>query len=156
MSLPHFTNNIKSSLIEPIYANLFEIQYSTIDISKEECNILTESSFKIEKNILYFNVNENSNSSIQVLDILNRLNIFSLTVLIHNKQSNILGKFIYTDCEFINKLESMVDFDWNKNDILTPKFELKYKKLEYIDSKDFKNNNRSKKIERLIIEKPKI
>lgn len=148
MSLPFF-KDINKHNYEPIYRNLFEIRYSSNDLTVEESNYLTSESYKIEKNIISINTNSIDNS-ISVFEILQKLNIFSLKVLIHNKTDDVLGMFIYENCKIINLLESLVDFDFSEpNDIIQLHLELEYSKLEYVDSKNMDKYLRMKKLERL-------
>jgi len=144
--LPHYNSNMTYQSTDPIYKNLFDIKYSSSYLTTKECELLTTNSHRIEKNILHLNINEDS---LNIFHILQKMKKFTLTVLSHSRDGKVLFKFVYSDCEFVNLLESMVDFDWNQSDILRLRLELKYKKIEYIDSQNIKNHDRAKKIERI-------
>lgn len=147
---PHYGSNPpKPALWDPIYKHLFEVHYSTSDLTEEESKLLTENTHKIKKNKIYINLNEDG--GIYAIDILKKLKTFSLKILSHNKTGEITGIFVYTNCKFPNLLEDIVDFDWEGDDILRPEIEIKYEKLEYISPKDLKRYERVKKFERLLI-----
>ena len=148
--LPHY-HPTQKYYQDPVYKDSFEVHYITNDLSEEEKIVLLSNTYKIEKNFIYLNINTNDNNGIPVFKYLTKLNNFCLMVLVQNKIGHIIGKFIYTDCSFPNLEEDMVDFSWQENDdILTPKIEIKYENLEYIDLEDFKRYDRQKKLERLL------
>lgn len=150
MSLPFFTQTNNNSFWEPIYKNLFDVNYSTSDISKQECDILREHTYKIKDDKLF--INANYNDDYNILTILNKLKKFSLDINVHDKKGYIIYKLVFRNCEFIDFVYDIEDLERGSSDLLRPELRIKYESKEYIDSSNYKLYKRRKKIERLITE----
>jgi len=144
MSLLH-NKKIDYSL-EPIYRNLFDVEYSCANITKDEFEHLKENTHKIKQNKIFIHVNDNNKTT----DILQKMDIFTIVLKTHDRQGLVFGKYIYSNCKFKNIIEDMVDFDWDDKSILIPSFEFNYESLVYITFKDFLEYERTQKLKRIL------
>jgi hypothetical protein len=151
MLLPHFKSpNI--NINNPIYSNLFNVNFICKELTTNECDYLIDNINKIQNQQIYFNFNENKDGGILIMRILKKIKGFNINITINNKNNVILGILIFYKCNFKNINSDLCDFKYF-NDILNPGFNFKYLTSEYIDYKDIENYKRIKKIER-IIKKP--
>ncbi len=148
-TFPHFNNTHKNTQ-EPIYTNLFEVQYICVDLSKEESDFLTECTHKINKNTLCIHVNEDEDGGIEVMRTLKKMKKFTLNVLLHNRNGENIALVIFRNCKFVDLVVDFCDLAWGEDDILKPEFRFDCEESEYVDSSEIKNYERRVKLERII------
>jgi hypothetical protein len=138
--------------IEPIYSNLFEIHYSCVDLTTNECEILTNNTHKINNNTLCIHVNEDDDGGVEIMRILKKMNTFSLNVILHNRMGKNIAIILFKNCKFVDFIRDFCNLDWEESDILKPKFNFTCESTEYIDYTEFQNYKRRIKLERIVKE----
>ena len=142
---------------DPVYLNLFEVEYISSELSIDEKMLLLNNTHKIDGDVLSININEGENGGIPILKILQKMNRFNLSVKLYNKLGNILGFFKYYGCELLpNKMETIVKLSWEitqydlVEEIMRISLKFKYDDIEYVDVENYDRYIREQKLKRLL------
>jgi hypothetical protein len=130
---PNFTDSV-NKLIEPIFTNLFKVNFHSDNLFSKDLLFLNESLIKITDRNLYFNVNQFGNDiyPFYQLEVLKNKKI-NFDLILHDKKDTILAKFLIKDCKIAYSYKQILNFAWESDDILKP-FEVNYTfdDIEYI------------------------
>lgn len=131
------------------YDIIYQTKFSSEKLNEKERIFLSECIYEINQDKLYFS--PKCNDSLNVISILFKINSFSLIINLTSQHNDkIIGRFIYTDCSFIN-IKDIIKFSFGgfyNNEKLKLIFE--YDNLKYIDIPNIKSYERSKKLENLL------
>lgn len=141
MALPHFPSSFNSK--QPIFLNLNDIKFNDI--------YLDSSIFMIENNKMYFNVNiyDGKVEPLEtILKMIKLKSVINIEMINMDKNGTIIYKIIINNFKFL-KINNLLNFDYNKQDIMKLDVTYTFDDIEYINLTD-KLLYRSMKINKIL------
>jgi len=141
MALPHFPSSFNFK--QPIFLNLNDIKFNDI--------YLDSSIFMIENNKMYFNVNiyDGKVEPLEtILKMIKLKSVINIEMINMDKNGTIIYKIIINNFKFL-KINNLLNFDYNKQDIMKLDVTYTFDDIEYINLTD-KLLYRSMKINKIL------
>jgi len=153
MTFP-YKSNLSINNYEPVYQSIFEIEFENSELSSNEIKFLSMNCTKIKDDILTFKLN----SDFKITEILLKLKSdFNVLVKTYNKSGDVTSIFYLLDCLLIKPEKSMIDFDFESQDIIQYNMKFSYEKFNFFNLNGEltyenwkKNHERKKKFKNII------
>ena len=127
--IKNLENKKKLEHIEPVFSTLYNVEIINEHLTENEIDTLKENIHKITNKKMYIYVNDDNVITKAIL----KLDAFDFKIIVHNKNGDVVGNYIFKKCKFKNLMKHLIKFNWGSSDILRYKLPFTYEEFKFVD-----------------------